>query len=66
MSTSCNARDGPELRSTEGIDSLHLELSVNYADLKRLCNEEKLKFIREKNKSHSSKQFSSSSWWESE
>ena len=43
-----NARDGPTLRSTEGIDSLHLELSVNYADLKRFCNEGKLKFIREK------------------
>ncbi len=43
------ARDGPTLRSTEGIDSLHLELSVNFADLKRFCKEQKLKLVREKN-----------------
>lgn len=39
------------LRSTEGIDSIHIDLAINSADLKRFCNSNQLKLEeREKTK----------------
>lgn len=37
------------LRSTEGIDSVHIDIKINSRDLKRFCNDQKLK-LEEKEK----------------
>ena len=40
----CRIRDGPILRSVEGVDSLHVDLRINFYDLERFCTEQKIKW----------------------
>lgn len=44
----CRARDGPLLRSTEAIDSIHIDMNINVKDLERFCKDQGLKFERGK------------------
>ncbi len=39
-----NIRDGPILKSTEGIDSIHIAIEINFYDVQRFCNDQKIKW----------------------